>query len=102
MSIKNPQGEQNQITETYILSAVPSIKQAVTNLGEMLGMQPTDRTVKDGATAHQLAMVGTFVGGVPCLARSRMVYDPSSGVTLELVVRTGHPYVSQKLSNGIQ
>ncbi|KAJ3298811.1 Coatomer subunit gamma-2 [Borealophlyctis nickersoniae] len=96
-------GDANEIVETYSLTNAASIKAAVTNIIEQLGMQPSESTgtVADRATTHALLLAGTFAGGVPCLARCRMAYEQSSGVTLELAVRSGSEVVSQKVANAI-
>ncbi|KAJ3087541.1 Coatomer subunit gamma-2, partial [Quaeritorhiza haematococci] len=80
-------GGQNEVVETYSLTAMTSIKAAVTNVIDMLGMYPcesTDVKVQDKATTHTLLLSGTFTGGIPVFARCRMAFDPSSGVTMEL------------------
>ncbi|KAI8927860.1 adaptin N terminal region-domain-containing protein [Entophlyctis helioformis] len=95
-------GDAHQVVETYALTAVSSIKAAVENLVSLLGMQVIgDATVKDKATTHHMALAGTYVGGVPVAVRARMAYEPSSGVALEIAVRSRHPVVSQKVANAI-
>lgn len=92
-----------EAVETYALTAVPSIRQAVTNLLDVFGMATCENTevVQDRAPTHQLLLSGVFVGGVPCLARCRMLWEASSGVALEVAVRSKHPEVSNRLVNAV-
>jgi coatomer protein complex subunit gamma len=67
-------GDENEQVETYALTAVPSIKAAVVNVVQMLGMNPVgDVAVKDGQSTFVLSLAGLWVGGIPVLARCRMV-----------------------------
>jgi coatomer subunit gamma len=92
---------QHQAVETYVLSQCSSIAQCITLISEQLGLQPTDRIVPTGP-AGQVSLSGIFVGGVGVLAKCRMVHELSSGVTLEICVRSGNAAVSQKVVDGIQ
>jgi coatomer protein complex subunit gamma len=89
--------------ETYALTAVPSIAAAITTLLNLLGMSPAEGTeqARERATAHQLLLSGVFVGGIPCLARCRMVWDPTNGVALELAVRSKNADVAERLANAV-
>ena len=76
---------------------------AVTTVTDLLGMTAVENTnqVKDKASTHTLLLSGIFVGGIPTLVRARMAYDPSSGVTLELGVRSMSEGVSRIVADAI-
>jgi coatomer protein complex subunit gamma len=89
----------NEIIETYVLPC-NSIQQCVTLICSQLGLQTTDRIIPQGPTGH-VSLAGIFVGGVTVLAKCRMVHD-TTGVTLEICVRSGNSIISQKVVDGIQ
>ncbi|KAJ1555465.1 Coatomer subunit gamma-2 [Cladochytrium tenue] len=96
-------GEDNEQVETYSLTAVASVKAAVAQVLDVLGMDPSDGSdrVKDKATVHTLYVSGSFLGQVPALARARMAFEAGSGVTMELAVRSAHEGVALLLVNAI-
>jgi coatomer protein complex subunit gamma len=67
----------------------------------MLACDNTGSSIKDKATTHTLLLSGIFSGGIPVLARCRMAYAPSNGVTMELAVRSTENEVSEKVANAI-
>lgn len=93
----------HECIETYQLTAVPSIKQAVSTLLDLLGMAPCEgtETVKDKAATHQLLLSGVFVGGIACVARCRMVWDQVNGVALEVAVKSQDHAVAAALADAI-
>ena len=56
-------GEENELEDTYELSAMKSLPEAVKQILQHLGMQPCERSdkVPDGKSAHQLLMAGTNI-----------------------------------------
>ncbi|KAJ3220422.1 Coatomer subunit gamma-2 [Clydaea vesicula] len=97
-------GSQNEVIETYSLTAVQSIKAAVSTVIDLLGMQPNEQTqhVKEKATTHTLILSGTyFIGLINCFVRCRCAFDPSSGVTMELTARSNNRNVNEKIVNCI-
>ncbi|KAJ3340229.1 Coatomer subunit gamma-2 [Entophlyctis luteolus] len=95
-------GEEHEMVEAFELSALANVKAAVTQIIDVIGMQPADNTaaVKDKATTHTLLLSGVFVGGAAVLARCRMAFDAaSSGVTLEIAVRCADPAVCERIVN---
>ncbi|KAJ3188376.1 Coatomer subunit gamma-2 [Gaertneriomyces sp. JEL0708] len=93
---------ENEVVETYSLTTVPTIKAAVANLLQLLGMYACEHSaeVKEHATSHALYLSGTYVGGVKVLSRCRMVLT-REGVTLEVAVRSGDPTVSRKVADAV-
>lgn len=96
-------GEENEQVETYSLTAVASIKAAVNQVIEVLGMEACDNSssVKDKASTHTLYLSGSFLGQVPVVARVRMAFESGTGVTMELGVRSTHEGVAMLLVNAI-
>ncbi|KAJ3128254.1 coatomer subunit gamma [Nowakowskiella sp. JEL0407] len=97
-------GDENEVVETYELTAVPNIKTAVSTMLDLLGMQPCDNTgtVRDTqTTTHTLYLAGTFVGGFPLLARTRMAFATATGVTMELAVRSTNLDAATVIANAI-
>lgn len=94
-------GEDNELVEIFSLSTMKSIKDAVNEIVDFLGMQPCDKTevVPPKRTKHILLLSGTFVDGAPALVRIRMKIDDSApGVSMELTVRSTSPHASRLLS----
>ena len=56
---------------------------------------------KERATTHTLLISGIFSGGIPVLSRCRMAFAASSGVTMEVTVRSSDANVSYKLANSV-
>ncbi|KAJ3270041.1 Coatomer subunit gamma-2 [Terramyces sp. JEL0728] len=88
-------------TETFALADVKSIKQAVTQLQEQIGMRPIDAVIKE-APRTQICMGGTFIGGEVCLAKVNLVLSPSEGVTMQLNVKSGHEELSDRIANSVE
>ena len=54
-------GESNELEDTYQLSSMKSLAEAIKQILQHLGMQPCERSdkVPDGKSSHQLLMAGT-------------------------------------------
>jgi len=92
----------NQAVESFNLSTMGSIKEAVTAIIDLLGMQPCDNTenVAGKSEQHQLLLSGTFVGDVPVLVRVLMVMkDASQGVNMRLAARSTDPVISKTIAS---
>ncbi|KAJ3254341.1 Coatomer subunit gamma-2 [Boothiomyces macroporosus] len=88
-------------TETFALTDVKSIKQAVAQLEEQIGMRPIDAVIRE-APRTQICMGGTFIGGEVCLAKVNMVLSPSEGVTMQLNIKSSHEELSDRLANSVE
>eukprot|EP00727_Mastigamoeba_balamuthi_P007460 m51a1_g3334 putative coatomer subunit gamma-like (888) ;mRNA; f:379003-382858 len=101
----NAMGEEGQTVETYNLSTIKTLQEAVNETMRFLGMTPCDgtSTVPTGSKKHILFLGGRFSqGDVPVLARIRMRVDPSgSGVNMELTVRSKDPAISAVIATAI-
>ncbi|KAI8902835.1 adaptin N terminal region-domain-containing protein [Globomyces pollinis-pini] len=91
----------NQATETFALGEIKTAKEATETITQQLGLKPTELIIKE-APRTQVCFGGTFVGGIPCLAKVNMVINPSDGVTMQLNVKTGIAELSERLANSIQ
>ena len=76
--------------------------EAIKNMIQYLGLQPCERSdkVPEGKSSHTLYLAGIFRGGHDALVRSKLALD-SSGVTMQLTVRSTDPYVSEILATAI-
>jgi len=94
-------GEDAEYVDKFNLPAVQSLKEAVNEIVETLGMQPCENTdnVVAKKTQHQLFLSGTFVGDIPVLVRVRMLQDPAQGVNMQLAVRSTDPAISKTVAS---
>eukprot|EP01098_Paradermamoeba_levis_P011387 TRINITY_DN486_c0_g1_i1.p1 TRINITY_DN486_c0_g1~~TRINITY_DN486_c0_g1_i1.p1 ORF type:complete len:630 (+),score=220.72 TRINITY_DN486_c0_g1_i1:908-2797(+) len=93
-------GADNEVVETFALSTMKNLTDAVKEIIDFLGMQPCERSdqVPPKKAKHILYLSGRGVGGVPVFVRARMKSDPSSGVNVELTVRSLSLGVSQAVA----
>ncbi|VDM48689.1 unnamed protein product [Toxocara canis] len=97
-------GEDNELDETFALSTLHTLQDAVRELMKCLGMGPCERSdrVPEGKSAHTLLLAGVFRGGHDVLAKARLALDPADQtVTLNLVVRSDNEAVSAAITGAI-
>uniref|UniRef100_F1KV00 Coatomer subunit gamma n=1 Tax=Ascaris suum TaxID=6253 RepID=F1KV00_ASCSU len=97
-------GEENELEETFALSTVHSLQEAVRELMNCLGMGPCERSdrVPEGKSAHTLLLAGVFRGGHDVLAKARLAIDPADQtVTLNLIVRSDDALVSTAITSAV-
>ncbi|XP_032895973.1 coatomer subunit gamma-2 [Amblyraja radiata] len=77
-----------QKEETFALSSVKTLDEAVNNIIRILGMQPCERSDKvlPNKNTHTLYLAGVFRGGYDVLVRARLVV--AEGVTMQVTVRS--------------
>lgn len=92
-------GDDAEITETFELSTVKTLQDAITELSEFLGMQPVDKSEKVpvGKSKHSLFLSGKFLGGVKLAARALMVQAPE-GVKIKFIVRSTDAEISSAIA----
>ncbi|KAI8870302.1 Coatomer, gamma subunit [Ramicandelaber brevisporus] len=89
-------GPDCEIIEEFTLSSFTNLKSAVTSVIEVLGLLPLGEAANPKSEkVHQAQFQGRFAGGAMIMARARMAYSQSQGVTLELAVRSEDETVSQ-------
>merc|ERR1740128_359679 len=81
-------GDQNELEDTYALSAMKTLEQAVKQISQFMGMQACERSdkVPEGKSSHTLLLSGVYRGGAEVLVRARLAL--SDGVTMQLTVRS--------------
>uniref|UniRef100_T1IMS8 Coatomer subunit gamma n=1 Tax=Strigamia maritima TaxID=126957 RepID=T1IMS8_STRMM len=95
-------GAENELQDTYALSTVSTIDEAIKNIIQFLGMQPCERSDKvgEGKTSHTLFLSGTFRGGHECLVRAKLA-ALNEGVTMNLTVRSTDPHVTEIITGAV-
>ena len=95
-------GPENELEDTFALSTVKSLEDAVKNIIQFMGMQPCERSdkVPEGKSSHTLFLSGVYRGGHDALVRAKLAMS-DSGVTMQLTVRSTDPYVSEVLVTAI-
>ncbi|KAH3745815.1 coatomer subunit gamma [Pelomyxa schiedti] len=95
---------QQEAVETYNLSTVKTLQDAVNELMSFLSMNADTKyaKVEERAKKHILFMSGTFMGGITAIVRARMRIDPSgTGVNLELTARSSVQEISQLIASSV-
>ncbi|XP_061202819.1 coatomer subunit gamma-2-like [Neopsephotus bourkii] len=74
--------------ETFALSSIQTLDEAVNNIIKFLGMQPCERSdkVPENKKSHTLYLAGVYRGGCDVLVRSRLALG--DGVTMQVTVRS--------------
>ncbi|KAL9893990.1 coatomer subunit gamma isoform X1 [Glossina fuscipes] len=87
--------------DTYSLSAVQTLQDAVNTIIKFLGLGPANLSEKvpEGAATHTLLCSGTFRGGAEILVRAKLAL--SEGVTMQLTVRTTDSDVAELVTAAI-
>lgn len=95
-------GPENELEDTYALSTMHSLEEAIKNIIQYIGLQPCERSdkVTEGKSSHTLFLAGVFRGGHDALVRAKLALD-STGVTMQLTVRSTDPYVSEVLATAV-
>ncbi|XP_059080210.1 coatomer subunit gamma-2-like [Tigriopus californicus] len=91
-------GPTNELEDTYVLSSMKTLDEAVKSIIQFLGMQPCERSdkVPEGKSSHTLVLAGVFRGGHDILVRAKLAL--SEGVTMQLTVRSENPDVSELIT----
>lgn len=90
-----------EMEDTYSLSSMNSLEDAVKNIIQFLGLQPAERTdkVPDGKTTHTLLLAGLFRGGYEILVRSKLAL--ADGVTMQLTVRSTDSFIAELITSAV-
>ncbi|KAH8032645.1 hypothetical protein HPB51_026098 [Rhipicephalus microplus] len=97
-------GNDNQVEDTYALSTMKTLQDAVQQIIQFLGMQVCERSdkVPDGKSAHTLLLAGVYRGGHDVLVRARLATTGiAQGVTMNLAVRSKDPDVCQVIISAV-
>ncbi|MPC14041.1 Coatomer subunit gamma-2 [Portunus trituberculatus] len=101
-------GATNELEDTFALSAMSTLEEAVTQITQFLGMHPCDRSdrIPEGKSSHTLylavntspfLLTGTYRGGHEVLVRAKLAL--ADGVTMQLTVRSDDPEVSEVIAS---
>lgn len=96
---------EHEVDETYALSTVNTLEDAVRNLLKCIGLYPVEHSdrVPEGKSSHTLLLSGIFRGGIDVLCRIKMALDPvDQTVTINLTVRSTDETVSLMIGNIIE
>ncbi|XP_052213767.1 coatomer subunit gamma-2-like isoform X2 [Dreissena polymorpha] len=95
-------GPDNEMEDTFALSTMKTLDDAVKNIIQYLGMQPCERSdkVPEGKSAHTLYLAGVYRGGHDALVQAKLAMA-DGGVTMQLTVRSTDPNVSEVLVSAI-
>ncbi|CAG9759764.1 unnamed protein product [Ceutorhynchus assimilis] len=88
-----------EMEDTYALSSMNSLEEAVGNIIKFLGLQPAERSdkVPKDKTTHTLLLAGIFRGGIDILVRAKLAL--ADGVTMQLTVRSQDEGVSDLITS---
>ncbi|XP_063218123.1 coatomer subunit gamma-2 [Bacillus rossius redtenbacheri] len=94
-------GSHHELEDTYALSNMGSLEEAVRNITSFLGMQPAERSdkVPEGRSSHTLYLAGVFRGGHDVLVRAKLAL--AEGVTMQLTVRATDPDIAELVTSAI-
>ena len=71
------QGAENELEDTFALSSMKTLEEAVKTITQFLGMQPCERSdrVPEGKSSHTLVCAGVFrlAQGDPCVRHLMMI-----------------------------
>ncbi|KAL0280673.1 UNVERIFIED_CONTAM: hypothetical protein PYX00_001898 [Menopon gallinae] len=91
----------HELEDTYSLSTVKTLEEAVNSIVNFLGMAVAEKSdkVQEGKSAHTLYLTGIFRGGHQILVRSKLAL--SDGVTMQLTIRSTDPDVAELVTSAI-
>jgi len=94
-------GEENEMEETFALSSMSSLEEAVNKITHFMGLQPCERSdrVPEGKSSHTLLLAGVYRGGCDVMVRARLALK--DGVTMHLTVRSHDAVVSEVVMSAI-
>ncbi|EEC16547.1 coatomer gamma subunit, putative, partial [Ixodes scapularis] len=97
-------GPENEVEDTYVLSTMKTLPEAVQKITQFMGMQACERSdkVPEGKSSHTLLLAGVYRGGHDTLVRARLATTGvAEGVTMNLAVRSREPDVCQVIISAV-
>lgn len=87
--------------DTFALSTVSTIQEAVNSILKFLALGPSQNTetVPEGTHTHTLLCSGTFKNGADILLKAKLAL--ADGVTMNLIVKTTEPDVADLVISAI-
>ncbi|VDN02569.1 unnamed protein product [Thelazia callipaeda] len=97
-------GNEYENEDTYVLSTVHTLQDAVRELIKCIDLGPCERSdrVPEGKSAHLLLLSGIFRSGNEILAKARLALDPTDKtVTLNFIVRSKDLAISEIIGSAV-
>uniref|UniRef100_A0A0N4UPB9 Coatomer subunit gamma n=1 Tax=Dracunculus medinensis TaxID=318479 RepID=A0A0N4UPB9_DRAME len=97
--------EENELEETFALSTVHSLQDAVRELIKCIGMSCCERTdrVMEGKSSHTLLLAGIYRGEHNVFAKARLALNSSDQtVTMTLLIRSLNPAVREAIASAVE
>lgn len=97
-------GPESEVEDTYALSTMKTLPEAVQKITQFMGMQACERSdkVPEGKSSHTLLLAGVYRGGHDVLVRARLATTGvAEGVTMSLAVRSRDPDVCQVVISAV-
>ncbi|PNF33659.1 Coatomer subunit gamma [Cryptotermes secundus] len=90
-----------ELADTYSLSNMGTLEEAVKNIISFLGMQPVERSdrIPEGKSSHTLLLAGVFRGGYEILVQVKLAL--AAAVTMQLTVRSTNPEVAELVTSAV-
>ncbi|XP_046840338.1 coatomer subunit gamma-2-like [Xenia sp. Carnegie-2017] len=94
-------GDSHEMKDTYALSQMKSLEDAVKQIIEYMGMQPCERSdrVPSDKKSHVLLLAGCYRGGHDVLVQTKLAF--SDGVTMQITVRSSEATVSEVVLSAV-
>ncbi|VDL81197.1 unnamed protein product [Nippostrongylus brasiliensis] len=92
------------VDETFHLTTVNTLAEAIKKVSELLGLAPCERSdrVPEGKTQHSTMLAGVFRGGFEVLARLNVAIDPADkSINMNILVRCKQSDVAELLASAI-
>lgn len=95
-------GAENELEDTYALSSMKTLEEAVKNVIQFMGMQPCERSdkVPEGKSSHTLYLGGVFRGGHDVLVRAKLALT-DNGVTMQITVRSTDASAAEVIARAV-
>ncbi|CAJ0579840.1 unnamed protein product, partial [Mesorhabditis spiculigera] len=90
--------------QTFALSSVSSLQDAVKKVSDLLGVSACERTdlVPEGKTNHVALLAGVFRGGHEVLVKAKAAIDPTDGtINMNIVIRSDDEGVADVLGSAL-
>ena len=87
--------------DTYSLSSMTSLEEAVEKITQYMGLQPCERSdrVPPEKNAHTLLLAGIYRGGHDVMVRAKLALK--DGVTMNLNVRSSDAVASEVIMSAV-
>ncbi|KAL3269215.1 hypothetical protein HHI36_008297 [Cryptolaemus montrouzieri] len=90
-----------EMEDTYSLSSMNTLDEAVKSIIQFLGLQPAERTdkVPEGKSTHTLLLAGVYRGGIDILVKAKLAL--ADGVNMQLKVKSTQEEVADLIISAV-